>query len=439
MPAPHFRKLSLQHALNFPWAWDQRLLLIGANLLFLGMSIAVFERETGINGVSKGAYTSWIAAMLLCAAALIRLMKRPFVPIPVSLRVWLGAGGAILFLMVFQSALNFSRYGLKSILLESLPWACTVLLPVLGDPRFADSWRRIFRWHAVMGVVVNLFLLTQSWDLVINPLIYRYQLIPVVGNGLGLLYAVPYLLFLYGDLRPSLRLVVSVGMIELLYLGLIRENRQAVFLVGVQLLLAVWIYWRGRISAASLRQNRNILASFLIIVSVFWFLQAVLPEVSHRMMSLETRFLLTEGERSITENVRWKEVSVFFEQLKPLEYVWGRGVSGTFDNTIIVQNPHFIHVGYVYAILKGGIPLLLLLLFGPVLVGVRALLSSREPYMLAASGMCAWLAVKLYTGNILSANATYYLALVCFGYCLYGLGSPGLYPGSETRYKGNMT
>ncbi len=64
---------------------------------------------------------------------------------------------------------------------------------------------------------------------------------------------------------------------------------------------------------------------------------------------------------------------------------------------------------------------MLLILFGVVGVGVRALLSSKNPATLAAAGMCSWFGVKLAMGNLLGTNPTYYLVLVCFGLCTYRL------------------
>lgn len=396
--------------------WDRWLIVLSLNVLFLRNALGSVGFNIDINPV----YFEIAIYGLLCLAALNRLARRSS-GLPGSLLFWLGIGSSVVFLMLLRSTFDIGEVGIRRTIRSSVPWVITLLLPVIGDPETWDDLDQTFKWHAVIGVMVNLLSLSTTWELATSTR-PRYLVASPIKSDLGLLYSVPYLLFLYGNLKPFMRIVVVVAMLEHLFMGVASESKGTVIDVGVIILLALWIHWRARREAQT-GHDRKFLANVLLIMLVFWGGQWMYSTLSHRIEFLKMSFLLSEGQKSIADNERWDEVGVFFEQLDPLEYIWGRGVEGSFYNRVVPQNPTYIHVGYVQAVLKGGIPLMLLLLLGLAATGIRVLLLSTDSASRAAAGVVTRLAIKLVMGNILTSppNPTYVISLICFGYCLYWL------------------
>jgi hypothetical protein len=241
----------------------------------------------------------------------------------------------------------------------------------------------------------------------------------VIKSGQILLYSIYYVILLFSQLSPFMRFVAATGMVQLILFALVTQTRSSVVLVGLLLALALVINRRQREASESGRRRR-LWINALIAVGIFLVIQTTSDVWTRSFVETRSRFELSSGSASITENVRWDEVEALFQQLELPELILGRGIQGVYNSPLGMN--YYVHIGYFYALLKGGLFLLFLILFGIVGIGLRVLLTSRDNVILLAAGMCSWFGIRLAVGNILYApNPTYYLVLVCLGLCLSSL------------------
>jgi hypothetical protein len=117
---------------------------------------------------------------------------------------------------------------------------------------------------------------------------------------------------------------------------------------------------------------------------------------------------------SLRDNSRLEEIRQLSNQFGPVDYVFGRGIRGEFDNTAAPKQDN-VHIGWFRTLLKGGVPLVLFFLLGYVLYGVRRLLASRDGLVLACAAIVTFFGLKSATGNIVLANGQFYIVALCLG------------------------
>jgi hypothetical protein len=107
-----------------------------------------------------------------------------------------------------------------------------------------------------------------------------------------------------------------------------------------------------------------------------------------------------------------------------LQWVIGKGVSGHWSGNYLPGEyldekfRDMLHFGPAHLVLKGGLCLLLLMLFFPFGVGFRAMMISRDPFTLACAGIIIVFAFQFTLFNNFMLGLIYTLRMLCAGRCL---------------------
>ncbi|MCK6581302.1 MAG: hypothetical protein L6Q98_24695 [Anaerolineae bacterium] len=230
-------------------------------------------------------------------------------------------------------------------------------------------------------------------------------------------------------------MIVFIGLLVTGFIAVITETRQGVILFGVILILALWIKYKK--NTRTLRAGRRVqlsdLTNYILFITFLVSILFASVQFDQRIAATIERFdALSSSE--INAEFRQDELLSIVEQFVPIDFLLGRGVNGKYNFYHYItgaEQRNYAHIGYAYAFLKGGIPLLLFSLV-PFVVGLRAILSSRDDSVLAAGAMCVWFGIKLLTGNLWNYdNPSYIMILICLGVCLYWL------PESQQTLSGN--
>jgi len=390
------------------------LVILGINLFFLAYLPAVFSFYIW------GLYPLMLlsgAGLLGWAAVLILRYGAP----PKAVKDWVTATGLITVWMILRTIPN-GDYG--NTLYHLLPWVYLVFFPVLGYPIVWEGLLRTLSIHALIGVAFSLVFLIQSRTLIASVDVSRPDVIDEVTAAQGMLYSVPFLLYLY-PLLPWQRIIAALGILELVVIGISAETRQTIFLNGLIIGLALWIRWKGRDLAAAPKYRRvdgNMVLNYLILLFFAWSIMFISPTISTRIEGLKTRFdLLGEDQSSRS---RSGELSSLVEQFNPLDLLLGRGVRGGYFVSDVpglsVEYTEFVHMGFGHVLLKGGIILFLVFTVVFIRTGIRAIILAKDRLVVAASAMVIWYLAKNLFGNLWRFQSlSYILILICFGACLY--------------------
>jgi hypothetical protein len=133
----------------------------------------------------------------------------------------------------------------------------------------------------------------------------------------------------------------------------------------------------------------------------------------------------------ITERI--DEARYVLADLQPYDLLTGKGVAGTWDSTRYIAYSYYrygmlpgyeeedremAHFGPAHMILKGGLPLLLLYLFFPFLIGWKRYITSRHPFTLAASAVVVAYSLQWLVAVFPSASLSYAMVMLCAGQCI---------------------
>ena len=398
--------------------WIERGIEFSMHGIFLGFVGAIFEPTEDLMSAGKSSWTMFLSAALLCTFTLFYWIKLDIHRrLPARIKWWLALSAPVVWIMVSQGVADLPEVDFLHTMRRGVPWIALVLLPALGAPEFRPRLKRVLRWHACIGVAICTTVLVTNWDVVTAKSLHRYEGMEL-KEGKALLYPVFFQLFQFKDLSVLLKSFTGLGILVLAIQAIVSATRQAVLLLGIALVIGGWTYLRQGILS---HRQANFLTTALVVMMLGIAIAYVFPQMSGALNLTEARFTEDSGDSSIRENARWDELRAYFlEQATPLDYFFGRGVNGAYlhPGGGYAQT---MHIGYGRYTLKGGVPILLLLIFGPIAVGVRTLFRSRSPDVLAAAGMCTWFGAKNLTGQLVSVNPQFFLIVISFGICLFAL------------------
>lgn len=399
--------------------WIERGAELAMHGIFTGLFIRVLEPVQELESAGKGAWVAFSSAGILCLFALFYLvalgMRRR---IPGGLKWWVGLSAPVVWVMLAQGVADFPAIDLVHTMRRGVPWVALVLLPVLGAPEFRPRLRRVLTWHACLGVAVGIWVMAMHWQVVTAEHVVRREGLEA-KQGKALLYPIYFLLYEVKALPLFLKAITGAGVVILAIQAVVSATRQAILLLAIALIIGGWAYLRQR---ALQGRAATFFKTALVVAMVAVVGAYMVPRMTGALALTEGRFAMESGGQSLKENNRWLELrTYFFEQASLKDYIFGRGVNGRwlYPGGGYTET---MHIGYGRYSLKGGVVVVLLILFGPVLVGVRTLLRSRSPEVLAAAGMCAWFGVKNFVGKLVDVNPQFFLIMISFGICLFALG-----------------
>jgi hypothetical protein len=402
---------------------ETKLAVAALNLWFVGQCISVFLRPTQSAGL--GEWMTSVAALAMVFAGIMRCLSSwPKLPYAAQQLVIIGTA-----LLVPMTLLGVIK-GLDDPLytaLQALPWYAAVFLPALGAPRLPRVFLTVFRWHAFIGVTLAAYVLYTNWAVISSDSIRRDETLPIKVVQF-VLYSLFFQMFRMPSERWFHRLVALAGLAELLIIAFASGTRQPIFLLALVVALAVWVTLRSAqgiaVSHAGGKLGAIIVAVCVLSGVVYYIYGNLLGAVN----LLEKRMTAQNVGTSLRDNSRAEEVRQLVDQFGPVDYVFGRGIRGEFDNTA-APNQDNVHIGWFRTLLKGGVPLVLFFLLGYVLYGVRRLLASRDGLVLACAAIVTFFGFKSATGNIILANGHFYIVALCLGSLLAAPDSLGRAPG----------
>jgi hypothetical protein len=391
--------------------------------LFVGQAYSVFRpasEAAGATAAGLGEWTTSVSGAGLIAVGAIHTLKTWGAMAP-SLRRWILLAFVLVMPMVIRGFIESEGDPLYTAL-QSLPWLASVFLPALGAPTIHRKILAALRWHAFIGVTVCGYLLLADRELIFSDYVDRSETLELKPMQF-LLYSLFFQLFRFPEESLLHRLIAIAGILEMVAIAVASGSRQPIVILAGILGIWAWIMIRAEAKAGS--SNRFAAKLFIVLAATFTLSAGILRLASSMQGGvglLSQRILQESGKGSIVENARWDEIAMLTSQFSYMDYVTGRGVRGHFVNYAAPKQDN-VHIGWFRTLLKGGLPVVLLLLLGPALAGARALRRCRMPLVLAAAGMGVFFLAKNSTGNVILAFGNYYLIAICFGTTASFLGS----------------
>jgi hypothetical protein len=389
------------------------------HVYFLGL----FWWGTGLrygSGVGKGVLLSAAAAALLGVLPWVQSkMEGEEVRLSGRMRLWIWVTGVFFIFMFLQSVVDMGGSELRYFVSGSIPWACTVALPVLGTSRHWEEFRRALRVHLPLGVLINAVVIAMSWDEATGTLLKRIEITSLVKHQQMLLYPVHFFLFQYAALSARERVWTIAGMAEYLFLAIVSETRGGILTNGAAVLMAFVCYLKTVDKSILSARRARFISSAALVLILFVAAHLLIPQISHRFLSLRDRFTTEQENASIVKNPRWKEIGVFFRQCGPLDILAGRGIIGGFNNYVIPGNNKSLHIAYFHMILKGGIFLAIFMIIFPLITSIN-IFKNYNGIELAASATIIMMIIKFFSGNPIFSgiHPLYFISLVSIGFCL---------------------
>jgi hypothetical protein len=398
--------------------WLERSIELALHGVVIGFFAKVFEPTQELSSAGKSAWIIHISTAFLCLFTLlyyinlVRLKKTSS-----GLNLWVALSAPVVLVMLLQGLYEFPNVDILHTLCRGVPWVAFVFLPSLGAPDFRPRLNKILKWHAFLGVIVCIGVLAANWGNFTGMSVVRQEGMKA-KQGKALLYPIYFLLFKFKTLPLFLKSLTGVGILILAIQAVASATRQAVLLLAMSLVLGAWTYLRVKAMKGRLGVFvTSTIVAFMIIVAAL----NMMPLLSGALQMTYDRFTIESGHSSLKENDRLNELRTFFlHRATPLDYLFGRGVNGKWLH-ISGAYSETMHIGYGRYTLKGGVPMVMLLIFGPFITGLRIFLLSRSPEVLASAGMCVWFGVKNFTGSFVGAHPQFFLILICFGICLFTL------------------
>ena len=169
----------------------------------------------------------------------------------------------------------------------------------------------------------------------------------------------------------------------------------------------------------------------IVMFYLSWF---ILPDSSTKVIEqsfnkMTFRFTeLLSGEAAWKNEPRWREMTLeVLPQIKTSEWLIGRGIAYryyylTWDNPRTRKRgkmPHnLVHMTPVHLIMQGGVPLLLMIIIGPVMAGFISFRRNRDIITLAAAGIL----IHFFTTFIADGNPEnqlwFIVVCLCMGRCV---------------------
>lgn len=383
------------------------------HLCFGSFVLMLFTDVTTAAGPAEWLLHASFLGLVLCGA--VRLPGQ-FRLMPPAMRWWILSAGIITGQMILRSVLGFEwmqdpLQGARNLTL----WAGLPFLPALAFPCVPRRLARAFRWHAIMGAAICGVALVLRRELLIATSVQRGEGL-TTKESLYLLYSATYVLFRFAHTTTLAKCAAVLAMIELAVVAVISGTRQGIPLMALTLLVAGWCIVRGSSQAALAGLRKAVLLVGLLVALAgggYWISQ----NMSGGIALLTSRITQQSGGGSLRENTRWLEIQTIMDELEPIEYFTGRGVLSASSVTgwYVSGGPwRGAHIGYANALLRGGIPLVVLLLI-PGWMAVRTLLVSRAPATLASAAMVLFFTAKNATGQGILVNLTYVISILCLG------------------------
>ena len=264
-------------------------------------------------------------------------------------------------------------------------------------------------------------MIISNWGLVTASTVQRSEGLAIKASK-GALYSVYFLLFRLSVESVWVRAATIAGYTQLAIFTVVSGTRQTILTLTVVSILALWTFMRSAVNRTRASQiykialSRRISLVISTTVILFGLVVYFIGQMGGGRDLMVGRLSQKVGGSSLWENSRWDEPKELLADFGVLDFMMGRGVLGTFRTHYGMQEDN-VHIGWFEILLKGGIPMVLLVLASPVFLAARVLLQSREASLLAAACMCAYFAVKNCTGNGILPTPIFYLLVVCHGQC----------------------
>jgi hypothetical protein len=246
-----------------------------------------------------------------------------------------------------------------------------------------------------------------------------------------LLYGFPFLLLTWKSQGTLGKIIALLGTAAYGLVAILGQYRKMFFLGMVfYIFFAILIFiieQKKTKKRKRFRLTRNfsmLVIGLMVIIFLSWF---ILPNSSIKVIEqsfnkLVYRFVEPlSGGAAWKNEPRWREMTLeVLPQIVTSEWLIGRGVAYryyylTWDNPRTRKKgktPHYmVHMTPVHLIMQGGVPLLLMMIIGPVIVGFRSFRRNRDIITLAAAGIL----IHFFTTFIADGNPENQLwfVLVC--------------------------
>lgn len=318
------------------------------------------------------------------------------------------------------SAIDISQVSLLKLLLE---WSPFLLFVTIFCGMHQDCWQyleKTFVIHTIFGVGI-FFWGTAHLTAVSRFAFWENGTI----TGLWSLYASPFLFLNWNNQSKIANFIGLIGFLALLIGGILTETRTYILNRGlVWLTLAIWIWFRNNKSnRLKLFVPTQFIFLLYITVSlvIFYSLLVMIFNFNNIGFIQAQKFWdrLT-NETTIADESRFREATLVIEQMNYNDWLIGRAFGSSWDGGILYLGAkrNVVHFGYLHLVFKGGVPLLALILLGPLATGFRTIFSSRNTIQLVTASVLVQYSFELITLGAPEAKLWFLLICLSMGTCL---------------------
>ncbi len=280
---------------------------------------------------------------------------------------------------------------------------------ILLFPRNFVFYKKMFEVIIILGIVSLLYDFLFIRDL-LDRSPETQDVIEYFTKDLGITSGFILLTYKYHSHKKQL-IALAVMLVSILF-SIYKARRGLTFICASMLFFAFFIYFR---------KNKN--KVLIIYLSVLFLILAVFYVNS--AYRIKEKGLFSFILKREDEDTRTGVELYFYNDMKPVDWLVGRGINGKYFCPNIEENQEtdyrvLIETGYLQIILKGGIIFLglyLLLAIPAIILGIffsKNLLSK-------AAGIWIFISlISLYPATVNTFNLNYLLVWICIGICYSG-------------------
>lgn len=312
-----------------------------------------------------------------------------------------------------------------------IPYLMFSLIFVGSDERIWPQLNKVFIVHTIIAALI-VFADMNRIEGVDRNLYYLDGSNLFLGKQL--LYGFPFLLLTWKKQHLLGKIAAMMGISAYTLIAVIGQYRGMFISIAFYIFVSyvICVLWHGRIRH-KLLQIVYICALIIMIIGIGLLLSSdslgLLPEnISTTITSSFTEMLhrsdktITTGVMSWQKEGRWVELTKeVLPQITPTEWMIGRGVAFDYEYLTTNINSHrtMVHITFGHLVMQGGLLLLLTILLGPILAGLKSYKRKRDMVTLATATILIHFLLMFMVCANPKNNLTFVLICLCTGHCFY--------------------
>ncbi len=313
---------------------------------------------------------------------------------------------------------------------HATPYLMFALIFVGGDERLWRRLNKVFLMHTLIGsilMMLDLLALSHGAAALSRTVFYTSESNLFLFSEL--LYGFPFLLLTWDIQSTRGKAIAVLGACVFAAAGIIGQFRGMfffgfLFYIPFTILITTW--HRGRRLGGTIATFARAGLAASIVLVVLLLLCVAMPASTTRVLLGSFDELVHRSDKTIVsesgswrDEPRWKEMTQeVLPQLTGADWLLGRGVAFRYTYLTWYSTRTVVHMTPIHLVMQGGAPLLILMLLGPVLAGLKRFRRREDIVVLAA----ACILLNYFASFVAGANPVnklwFVLVCLCMGRCV---------------------